>query len=101
MASCALDTAVRNAICVGGSLKHLAILDNFCWCSSNDKNRLAQLVDGVRACYDYSIGYGTPLISGKDSMWNDFKGYDEGKSYCNIRASNTFNICNWSHERYL
>ncbi len=77
MASCALDTAVRNAICAGGSLKHLAILDNFCWCSSNDKNRLAQLVDAVKACYDYSIGYGTPLISGKDSMWNDFKGYDE------------------------
>jgi phosphoribosylformylglycinamidine synthase len=77
MASCAIDTAIRNSVCAGGSLSHMAILDNFCWCSSNEKGRLAQLVEAVKACYDYSIGYGTPLISGKDSMFNDFKGYDE------------------------
>jgi len=77
MAACAIDTAIRNTICAGGTLSHLAILDNFCWCSSNDPKRLAQLVDAVRACYDYSTGYGTPFISGKDSMFNDFNGYDE------------------------
>ncbi len=77
MASCALDTAIRNSIACGGKLKELAILDNFCWCSSNDPKRLAQLVDAVKACYDYAVGYGTPFISGKDSMFNDFKGYDE------------------------
>ncbi len=77
MAACALDTAVRNIISAGGTLSHLAILDNFCWCSSYDQKRLAQLVDSVKACYDYSVGYGTPFISGKDSMFNDFKGYDE------------------------
>lgn len=77
MASCAIDTAIRNTICSGGTLSHLAILDNFCWCSSNDPMRLAQLVDSVKACYDYAVGYGTPFISGKDSMFNDFKGYDE------------------------
>ena len=77
MASCALDTAVRNAICAGATLSHLAILDNFCWCSSNDKTRLAELVDAVKACSKCAIGYGTPFISGKDSMFNDFKGYDE------------------------
>ena len=77
MAGSAIDTAVRNAICAGASLDHLAILDNFCWCSSKDKTRLAQLVDAVKSCYDYSVGYGTPFISGKDSMFNDFKGYDE------------------------
>jgi phosphoribosylformylglycinamidine synthase len=76
MAACAIDTAVRNIICAGGTLKHLAILDNFCWCSSKDPKRLAQLVDSVKACYDYAVGYGTPFISGKDSMYNDFKGYD-------------------------
>ena len=81
MAACALDTAVRNIIASGGTLSHLAILDNFCWCSSYDKTRLGQLVDNVRACYDYAVGYGTPFISGKDSMFNDFSGYDEnGKS---------------------
>jgi len=77
MASCAIDTAIRNAVSAGGTLSHMAILDNFCWCSSNDPKRLAQLVSSVRACYDYAVGYGTPFISGKDSMFNDFKGYDE------------------------
>ncbi len=77
MAACALDTAVRNIVASGGTLSHLAILDNFCWCSSNDQRRLAQLVDSVKACYDYAVGYGTPFISGKDSMFNDFRGYDE------------------------
>ncbi len=77
MAACALDTAIRNIIAAGGTLSHLAILDNFCWCSSNDPKRLYQLVEAVKACYDYAVGYGTPFISGKDSMFNDFKGYDE------------------------
>lgn len=77
MAACALDTAVRNAVACGAKMAHLAILDNFCWCSSNEPKRLAQLVDAVKACYDYAVGYGTPFISGKDSMFNDFSGYDE------------------------
>lgn len=77
MAACAIDTAIRNSIAVGGTLKELAILDNFCWCSSYEGTRLAELVDAVKALYDYAVGYGTPLISGKDSMFNDFKGYDE------------------------
>jgi phosphoribosylformylglycinamidine synthase subunit PurSL len=76
MAACALDTAVRNIVASGGTMSHLAILDNFCWCSSYDKNRLYQLIEAVKACYEYSLGYKTPLISGKDSMFNDFKGYD-------------------------
>ena len=77
MAACALDTAVRNIVACGGTLSHLAILDNFCWCSSNEPKRLGQLVEAVKACYDYALGYATPFISGKDSMFNDFKGYDE------------------------
>ena len=77
MTACALDTAIRNVVAAGGTLSHLAILDNFCWCSSNDPKRLYQLVEAVKACYDCAVGYGTPFISGKDSMFNDFKGYDE------------------------
>lgn len=77
MTASALDTAVRNTIACGGKLSHLAILDNFCWCSSNEKTRLYELVQAVRACYDYAVGYGTPFISGKDSMFNDFNGHDE------------------------
>jgi len=77
MASCAIDTAVRNTIAAGGTLSHLAILDNFCWSSSNDPKRLYQLVEAVKACYERAVGFGTPFISGKDSMFNDFRGYDE------------------------
>ncbi|MFA6520290.1 MAG: AIR synthase-related protein [Candidatus Paceibacterota bacterium] len=77
MASCAIDTAIRNTISAGGKLSNIAILDNFCWCSSNDPKRLYQLTEAVKACYDTAVGFGTPFISGKDSMFNDFKGYDE------------------------
>ncbi|MEI6280970.1 MAG: AIR synthase-related protein [bacterium] len=77
MAAGAIDTVIRNTVCAGGTLKKLAILDNFCWCSSYDKTRLRELVDSLKACYEYSVGYGTPFISGKDSMFNDFRGFDE------------------------
>lgn len=77
MAACAIDTAIRNIIASGCHLNRIALLDNFCWCSSDDSERLGQLKAAAKACYDYSIQYGTPFISGKDSMFNDFKGYDE------------------------
>ncbi len=77
MTACAIDTAIRNAIAAGADINNLALLDNFCWCSSNEPGRLAQLKEAVRACYDYALAYGTPFISGKDSMFNDFKGFDE------------------------
>ena len=76
MAACAIDTAVRNAVAAGANLEHLALLDNFCWCSSNEPERLGQLKNAVMACYDYATAYGTPFVSGKDSMFNDFKGFD-------------------------
>lgn len=77
MSSSAIDTVVRNTICVGGKIKDIAILDNYCWCSSNEPERLAQLHDSLKACYNTAVFYKTPFISGKDSMFNDFKGYDE------------------------
>lgn len=77
MAACSIDTAIRNAVSVGADLDHLALLDNFCWCSSDEPERLGQLKRAAQACYDYAIVYGTPFISGKDSMFNDFKGYNK------------------------
>lgn len=76
MAASAIDTAIRNAVAAGGNIDHMALMDNFCWCSSNDPYRLGQLKEAVRACYEYAVGFGTPYISGKDSMFNDFSGYD-------------------------
>ncbi len=77
MAACAIDTAIRNAVATGADLDRLALLDNFCWCSSNDPVRLWQLKKAVAACYDYSLAFQTPFISGKDSMFNDFSGFDK------------------------
>lgn len=76
MAACAIDTAVRNAVALGASLDYMALMDNFCWCSSDEPERLGQLKEAARACYDYALEYETPYISGKDSMFNDFKGYN-------------------------
>ncbi|MCK6418158.1 MAG: AIR synthase-related protein [Alphaproteobacteria bacterium] len=76
MAANALDMAVRNAVAAGVDYDHLALLDNFCWCSSDEPERLGQLKRAAQAIYDLAVFYGTPFISGKDSMFNDFKGYD-------------------------
>ena len=77
MAACAIDTAIRNLVVVGAAPQRIALLDNFCWCSSDDPERLGQLKRAARACYDFAVAYETPFISGKDSMYNDFKGFDE------------------------
>lgn len=77
MAASSIDTAIRNAVAAGADPDYLSLLDNFCWCSSNDPERLWQLKEAARACYDYAVAYGTPFVSGKDSMFNDFKGFDK------------------------
>lgn len=92
MAACAIDTAIRNVITAGGTLDHLALMDNFCWCSSTEEERLGQLKAACQACYDYAVAYGTPYISGKDSMFNDFKGYDKNGEAIKISAPPTLLI---------
>lgn len=77
MAAASIDSAVRAAVAAGADPDYLALLDNFCWSSSNDPARLGQLKRAAKACYDLAVAYGTPFVSGKDSMWNDFKGWDE------------------------
>ncbi|NLV26060.1 MAG: phosphoribosylformylglycinamidine synthase [Methanomicrobiales archaeon] len=77
MAVACIDTAIRGLIALGIPLEAIAILDNFCWCSSDDPGRLSQLKHAAIGCYDGATGFETPFISGKDSMFNDFSGYDE------------------------
>lgn len=79
MAICAVDEAVRNAVCVGADPNSLALLDNFCWpdpvvskSNPDGKRKLAQLVQACEGLYDAVLAYNAPLISGKDSMKNDF-----------------------------
>ncbi|KKS78552.1 MAG: Phosphoribosylformylglycinamidine synthase 2 [Candidatus Beckwithbacteria bacterium GW2011_GWA2_43_10] len=77
MAANSLDTAVRNCVSAGANFNQIALLDNFCWCSSNDLQRLGELEQAAKACYDLATIYKTPFISGKDSMFNDFIGFDD------------------------
>jgi phosphoribosylformylglycinamidine synthase len=92
MAAASIDTAVRNAVCSGASLDYLAILDNFCWSNSTDPTRLYELKRAAQACYDVAVAYGTPYISGKDSMFNDFRGYKEDGEFVHIAALPTLLI---------
>jgi len=78
MAAVSIDAAVRNVIAAGADLDRIALLDNFCWCDSNHPERLWELKEAARACYDTAVTFGTPFISGKDSMFNDFRGFDTG-----------------------
>jgi len=77
MASAGIDAAVRAAVAAGAPPEKIALLDNFCWCSSFDPYRLYELKLAAKACYDVAVAYEAPFVSGKDSMFNDFKGYDE------------------------
>ena len=79
MATNAVDEALRNYVAVGGDPSFAAALDNFCWCdpvqsekTPDGKFKLAQLVRANRGLYDAVTAYEIPLVSGKDSMKNDY-----------------------------
>jgi phosphoribosylformylglycinamidine synthase len=74
MAAAAIDEAVRNVVAVGADPSQTAILDNFCWGNVNDPQVLGALVRTAEACRDVAIAFGTPFISGKDSLNNTYSG---------------------------
>ncbi|MBN1589074.1 MAG: phosphoribosylformylglycinamidine synthase subunit PurL [Pirellulales bacterium] len=76
MAASAIDEAVRNCVAVGADPARIAILDNFCWGNTDRPETLGSLVRAARACHDLSIALGTPFISGKDSLNNEFRPED-------------------------
>ena len=83
MAQSAVDEAIRNVLAVGAEYGRpesmLALVDNFCWPDPvGDPQKTAAL---VRACYglrDAARSLSIPLISGKDSMKNDYRGSRQG-----------------------
>ncbi|MDR1479995.1 MAG: phosphoribosylformylglycinamidine synthase subunit PurL [Planctomycetaceae bacterium] len=77
MAASGIDEAIRNAIAVGAELQSIVILDNFCWGNTEKPETLGSLVEAAIACYDTSVGFGTPFISGKDSLNNEFRTLDK------------------------
>jgi len=96
MTANAIDEALRNYVAVGGSLDLVAGLDNFCWCdpvlsekTPDGPYKMAQLVRSNQALYDVCMAYNLPLISGKDSMKNDF--YD-GSTKISIPPTLLFSV---------
>ena len=69
MAASAIDEALRNNVAVGG--RRIALLDNFVWGNPEKPDRLGSLVRACMACYRFAKGFGTPFISGKDSLYNE------------------------------
>ena len=78
-AAAAIDEALRNIIAVGGNLDQTALLDNFSWGNPDKHDRLGGLVRSARACYDIAVAYGTPFISGKDSLYNEYRDTTTGE----------------------
>ena len=76
MAAAAIDEAIRNCVCVGADPARIAILDNFCWGNTERPETLGSLVRAALGCKDAAIALGTPFISGKDSLNNEFSFVD-------------------------
>src|SRR5262249_38893705 len=76
MAAAAIDEAVRNVVAVGADPHRVALLDNFCWGNTDRPETLGSLVRAAEACRDVALAYGTPFISGKDSLHNEYKSAD-------------------------
>ncbi len=93
MMTCTIDEAVRRIIAVGGTLDHIGGVDNFCWPAigydpvknPDGKFKAAQLVRACRALKQACMGYGIPLLSGKDSMYVD--GHLTGKYGETVKVS--------------
>jgi phosphoribosylformylglycinamidine synthase len=79
MAALAIDEALRNIVAVGGNRRRTALLDNFSWGNPDKPDRLGGLVRAAKACYDIATAYGTPFISGKDSLYNEYRDRTTGE----------------------
>jgi phosphoribosylformylglycinamidine synthase len=76
MALAVIDEAIRNAVAVGADPARIAILDNFCWGDPLRPETMGTLVEACRGCHDGALLFGTPFISGKDSLNNEYMGSD-------------------------
>jgi phosphoribosylformylglycinamidine synthase len=85
MAASAIDEAIRNCVAVGADPARIAILDNFCWGNTERPEELGSLVRAAIACHDAAVAMGTPFISGKDSLNNEFRYTDASGQRRTIR----------------
>ncbi len=87
-----VDLAIRRLIAAGANPEEIAILDNYCWSRPESGERLWQLKETTRGLYEGAMDYLAPIISGKDSMYNDFRGFDEKGEAVEVNALPTLLI---------
>jgi phosphoribosylformylglycinamidine synthase len=85
MAQASVDEAVRNILAVGAEFGRddsvLSLCDNFCWPDPvSDPGKMAALVRACHGLQDAALALNAPLVSGKDSMKNDFRGKRRGEA---------------------
>ena len=69
----AVEEALRNLTAAGGNPRRAALLDNFSWGNPNRPEVLGALVRSAEGCRDAAIGLGAPFVSGKDSLYNEYR----------------------------
>ncbi len=79
MTEASIDEAMRNLVAVGADPATVVGLDNFCWpdpvespSNPDGAYKAAQLVRSNETLRALCVEYGIPLVSGKDSMKNDY-----------------------------
>ena len=77
MAGLATESAVRQLVASGCALGRIALQDNFCWSRGEDPEMLTALTAAAAGLREAALALNAPLISGKDSMFNEFSGFDE------------------------
>lgn len=104
MAMLSVDEAYRNIICTGANPEKICLLDNFCWpdpiMSEKTPDGEKKLGDLVRSCeglYDICTLYKAPLVSGKDSMKNDFRGVNNKGDKLKISIKPTLLVTAMGH----
>ncbi len=73
MATNAVDEALRNLCAVGADPRRAALLDNFSWGNTNKPDRLGSIVLASEGLHDAALAFGTPFVSGKDSLNNEYQ----------------------------
>ena len=98
MAMAAIDEALRNVVAVGGDPDRAALLDNFSWGNTRRPEVLGALVEAARGCHDAAVGFGTPFISGKDSLNNEYQVGDEVISIPSSLLISSISIVDDAHQ---
>lgn len=69
--------SIGNNIAMGGRLNHMVATDQALWQSSDDGKYQQMLIETFQGMSDVVEGCGMAVISGKDSMYNQARVYDE------------------------